>query len=200
MVPKPNPSLTPEHLLLLEEIERVTGDTWSRGHFINLVRHTDEQTIYGALSVTREKMAMESGVNGGAYFTSTVRGMTGLASLGASPVAEDMTQPSRPTHLSMDTSLRPTPRPLHLDEPKPQPVDPDAMKKGWRLHYKGAGLEGMLALVQRCVPVCVEVSSLWVDVRETFTGVGESVLIDRLLDTIVSRMKHAERMTQEATA
>jgi len=39
-----------------------------------------------------------------------------------------------------------------------------------------------------------------VDVRETFTGVDESVLIDRLLDTVVSRMKHAERMTQEATA
>ena len=54
----------------------------------------------------------------------------------------------------------------------------------------------MLALVQRCVPVSVDVRSLWVDVRETFTGVEESVLIDRLLDTVATRMKHAERMTE----
>ena len=75
------PSLQ-DHLVLVEEIERVTGDTWSRGHFINLVRHVDEQTVYAALSVTREKMALESGVNAGAYFTATLKGMMGLAGLG----------------------------------------------------------------------------------------------------------------------
>ena len=49
-------SLTPDHFFLVQEIERVTGDTWSRGHFVNLVRQVDEKTIYGALSVRREKV------------------------------------------------------------------------------------------------------------------------------------------------
>jgi hypothetical protein len=73
--------VTPDHLSLVEDIERVTGDTWSRRHFINLVRHTDENTIYAALSVTREKMSLESGVRGGAYFTATLKGMKGLSCL-----------------------------------------------------------------------------------------------------------------------
>jgi len=198
--PKTKAPLTSDHLFLVEEIERATGDTWSRGHFINLVRQTDEQTIYAALSVTREKKSLESGVNMGAYFTATLKGMTGLASLGARPVANVMTQPSRPTHISIDTPPRPIPRFVPYKEPEPEPLDPESLKRGLRLQYKGAGVEGMLSLVQRCVPLSVDVRSLWVDVRETFTGVGESVLIDRFLDTVVSRMKHAERMTQEATA
>ncbi len=82
--PPRKPLLTPEHLFLVEEIENVTGDTWSRGHFINLVRQTDEHTIYAALSVTREKMSLESGVRGGAYFTATLKGMKGLSCLNPS--------------------------------------------------------------------------------------------------------------------
>ncbi|MGO9121477.1 MAG: hypothetical protein ACLQPD_28195 [Desulfomonilaceae bacterium] len=186
--PKTKISITPEQIFLVEEIERVTGDTWSRGNFVNLVRQTDEQTIYAALSVTREKRSLESGVNLGAYFTATLKGMTGLTSLGARPPAEVM------THISMDPSVRLIPRLLHPDEPKPQPVDPDAMKKGWRLYYKGAGVQSMLSLVQRCVPVSVDVERLWVGVRETFPGLEESVLIDRFLDTVVNRARHAERM------
>jgi hypothetical protein len=46
------------------------------------------------------------------------------------------------------------------------------------------------------VPPCVDVRSLWVDVRETFPGVEESILIDRLLDSVVTRMKHAESMAE----
>ena len=52
----------------------------------------------------------------------------------------------------------------------------------------------MFPLVQRCVPACVDVRRLWVDVRETFSGVEESILIDRLLDTVVTRARHAARM------
>jgi hypothetical protein len=194
--PTANAPITPDHLFLVEEIERVTGDTWSRGHFINLIRQTDEQTVYRALSVTREKMAMESGVNGGAYFTSTLKGMTGLASLGFRPAAEDLTQQSRPPHISMEPPSRPTPRILHADEPETEPFDPESLKRGFRLHYRGAGVQGMLSLIQKCVPVSVDVERLWVDVRETFPGIEEGILVDRLFDTVVTRMKHAERMAE----
>jgi len=198
VVSKPNikASITAEQIFLVEEIERVTGDTWSRGHFLNLVRQVDEQTIYGGLSVTREKMAMESGVNGGAYFTSTIRGMTELASLGAKPVADAMTPPSPPAHPSAPLPAPPTRRFLISDEPEPVPFDPESLKRGWRLHYRGAGIRGMITLVQRCVPLSVDVGRLWGDVRETFPGMEESILIDRLLDTVVTRMKHAERMAE----
>ncbi len=54
----------------------------------------------------------------------------------------------------------------------------------------------MLSLVQRCVPPCVDVRSLWVDVRETFPGMEEIILINRLLDTVVTRMKHAEKTAE----
>ena|GEM_PF-6151635 len=53
-------------------------------------------------------------------------------------------------------------------------------------------------LVERCAPLCVDVRSLWVDVRDTFPGVEELVLIDRFLDTVATRMKHAERMAEIA--
>jgi len=196
-VPKPKASITAEQILLVEEIERVTADTWSRGHFVNLVRETDEQTIYSALSVTREKMALESGVNGGAYFTATLRGMMGLAGLGVRPEADVITQHSHPDYPTPPPS-RPAPRLLHSDEPEPEPFDPEALKRGWRLHYRGAGIRGMITLVQRCVPLSVDVGRLWGDVRETFPGMEESILIDRLLDTVVTRARHAEKMAVEA--
>ena len=56
----------------------------------------------------------------------------------------------------------------------------------------------MITLVQRCVPVSVDVGRLWVDVREAFPGLEESILIDRLLDTVVTRIRHAEKMAVEA--
>ena len=48
-----------------------------------------------------------------------------------------------------------------------------------------------------CAPH-VDVRRLWVDVRETFSGVEESILIDRLLDTVATRVRHAERMAEAA--
>ena len=144
VVPKPKTKapITPEQIFLVEEIEKTTGDTWSRGHFLNLVRQADEQTIYAALSVTKEKMTLESGVNLGAYFTATVEGMTELASLGARPVADVMTQQSFPDYPTRPPPARPTPRLLHADEPEPEPFDPESLKRGWRLHYRGAGVQG----------------------------------------------------------
>ena len=52
----------------------------------------------------------------------------------------------------------------------------------------------------RGVPFSVDVTRLWVDVRETFSGVEESILIDRfVIDAVATRARHAERMA-EATA
>jgi len=203
VAPKPQKaSITSEQIFLVEEIERVTGDTWSRGHFVNLVRQTDEQTIYSALSVTREKITLESGVNAGAYFTATLKGLSGLSGLGkkSSSGASIIPRPSLGDPPPL-LPVRPTSPLLQpYDEPEPEPVDPDTLKKGWRLHYRGAGVQGMLSLVQRCVPVFVDVRSLWSDVRETFSGMDESILIDRFLDTVVTRMKRAERVGEAATS
>jgi len=141
--PKTKASITAEQIFLVEEIERTTGDTWSRGHFLNLVRQADEQTIYAALSVTREKITLESGVNAGAYFTSTLKGMTGLASLGANPVAAVIPQPFPPGYPTTPHPARPIPRFVPLDETEPETFDPESLKRGWRLHYRGAGIRAM---------------------------------------------------------
>ncbi len=194
--PKTQPPLTSEQMLLVHEIERATGDTWSRGHFVNLVRQVDEQTIYAALSITREKGSLESGVNLGAYFTATVKGLSGLASLGARPVSDVMTKQPPSGSPTTIPPARPTPRFLHPDEPEPEPLDPESLKRGLRLQYKASGVQGMLTLVQRCVPVSVDVGGLWSDVRETFSGVEEGILLDRFLDTVLTRAKHAERTAE----
>lgn len=197
--PKAKAPITPEQIFLVEEIERVTGDTWSRGHFVNLVRQTDEQTIYSALSLTREKMSLESGVNAGAYFTSTLKGMSRLAGL-ATKSSSGASSTHQPTLEDPPPPLSARPiSPLNLyDEPEPDPVDPECLKRGWRLHYRGAGIGSMLSLVQRCVPVSVDVRSLWSDVRVAFPGMEEGILVDRLLDTVVTRARHAERTAEAA--
>jgi hypothetical protein len=118
------PLLTPEHLFLVEEIERVTGDTWSRGHFINLVRQTDEHTLYAALSVTREKLSLESGVRGGAYFTATLKGMLGLSCL--NPISMN-------SELSLDDRLR------HLERDYPQLLVSDLFSRYVEIKTANAG-------------------------------------------------------------
>jgi hypothetical protein len=191
--PKPKANLTPHQWLLIQDIEQECRDFHSRGNFINLVRQHDEEVIRTALSVTREKIALESGVNAGAYFYRTLQSMNGDRDI---PVHHEPETIGRTHHAprSLDFIASPV-----LAEPEPEPLDPESLKRGWRLQYRGAGVQGMLSLVQRCMPVCVDVRSLWGDVRETFSGVDESILINRFLDIVVTRMKHAERMG-EATA
>lgn len=72
--------LTDDQRFLMETIEQTCSDFHSRGHFINLTRRYDEQTIHMALSITREKIALESGVKGGAYFTATLRALAEASS------------------------------------------------------------------------------------------------------------------------
>jgi len=130
-------------------------------------------------------------VNAGAYFYRTLQSLTGDTD---TPTFHEP-EPRRRIHQHLGLPRFITP-PV-LAEPEPEPVDAESLKGGWKLQYRGVGVQGMGGpLVQRCVPVSVDVRRLWVDVRETFSGVEESVLIDRLLDTVVSRMKHAERMAE----
>lgn len=189
---EPHPALTQDHLVLVEKIERVTGDTWSRGHFINLVRQVDEQTVYAALSVTREKIALESGVNGGAYFTATLKGMMALAGLGEKSSYPSIPQPLRSPHVPTPSEVRPMSRCIPIEEP--DPVDPESLKKGWRVSYKSGGVTSLLTWIQRCVPSTLDVTTLWTDVRTALPEVEESFAMDRFLDTVVTRMKHAKKM------
>jgi hypothetical protein len=191
--PRQKANLTSHQWLLVQDIEQGCRDFHSRGHFINLVRRHDEEVIRTALSVTREKVTLETGVNAGAYFYRTVQSITGDRDI---PAHHEPKPIGRTHHAprSLDFIALPA-----LAESEPEPVDPESLKKGWRFHYRGSGVQAMLSLVKKCVPVSVDVKSIWSDVRETFSGVEESILINRFLDTVVTRMKHAERMG-EATA
>ena len=134
---------------------------------MNLVRHVDEQTVYAALSVTREKITLESGVNAGAYFTATLKGMMGLAGLGEKSLRSSIPQPSRSPHVPTPPETPPIPRCIRIEDP--DPVDPESLKKGWRLSYKSGGVNSLLTWIQRCVPASLDVSNLWTDVRTAFT-------------------------------
>ncbi len=54
----------------------------------------------------------------------------------------------------------------------------------------------MTLIVQRCVPVSVDVRGLWVDVLDAFPGIEGSILIDRLLGAVVARARHADGMAE----
>ena len=184
-------SFTPDHLFLVQEIERITGDTWSRGHFVNLVRQVDEQTIYAALSVTREKRSLESGVNGGAYFSATVRGMTGLGNLKAKPKRLAIPQQPQPDYPTPEPVSRSKPHIVHSDEPAT--FDPQSMKKGWLLSYKSGGVISLLSWIERGVS-CVDVRNLWVQVKEMLPGYKEPDLVDKFIDVIAVRMKYHQAL------
>ena len=81
-------------------------------------------------------------------------------------------------------------------KPEPESVELECPKKNGRGFRTAAQEFRVCFLVQRCVPVCVDVRSIWVDVLETFPGVEESDLIDRFLDTVVTRARHAERLAE----
>ena len=171
------PPLTQDHMFLVEEIERVTGDTWSRGYFVNLVRQVDEQTIWAALSVTREKMALESGVNGGAYFSSTVRGMAGLHSLTPH-------RPSPVTSNEFDVGPLDSNQPSKVSIPKPEPVDeidPTALVKGWKVMYRPGNVSSVLSQVGRCLPSW-DAQSTWESLRQDRVGECEETVLDEFLD------------------
>ena len=139
-------------------------------------------------------MSLESGVNGGAYFTSTLKGMTGLGNLIAKPESHSITQQLQPQY--------PTPEPVnrlksyivHSDEP--EPIDPNAMKKGWRLCYKNSGVSSLLSWVEKCLPTSLDVTKLWTDIQTALPGTGEPLQVDKFLDTVVIRMKHVEKLPE----
>jgi len=186
--PKTRLHLTPDQFFLVEQIEQVTGDTWSRGNFINLVRQADEQTVYAALSITREKKILESGVNLGAYFTATLKGLIGLGNLKTYPSSSRATSDIY-THQNSTSEYKVPPLPVEAE-----PFNPESMKKGWRLRYSAGGVQPLLSLVKRCVPESFDIHELWMDVKAELPGTKESILVDRFLDTVVVRIRHMERI------
>lgn len=169
------PSITPNQIFLVEEIERTTGDTWSRGHFLNLVRQVDEQTIWSALSVTREKISLESGVNAGAYFTSTLRGMAEIKSLGAH-------KSSSTPPVSLETTDQSSAQSCSVSEPPVlEEIDPSGLVKGWKIMYRPGDLSAVLSQVQRCLPGW-DAQSTWQTLNLDRAGASEEEVLDEFLD------------------
>jgi hypothetical protein len=178
--PASKANLTPDQWCLLEDIEQACQDFHSRWHFINLIRQHDETTIYAALSVTKEKMSLESGVRGGAYFTATLKGMARLQGLGSTP--EQSIPPS-----SCSEPYRP--QRVQILESEPEPVDPEGLVKGLRFQWKAGGLQSLLSCSDKCASG-VDTLALWGQVRGLLPDEQEETLVDRFLDTLKVRMKH----------
>jgi hypothetical protein len=189
LVPKPQTRspLTPDHLALVDEIERVTADTWSRGNFINLVRQTDEQTIWSALSVTKEKIALESGVNAGAYFTATVKGLIGLKKLGQ----PYFPLPGHPVRSPEPKTQPPQQRtPIEIPEPDPEPLDLESMKKGWMLLYRPGNVGSVLNVIGRCLEGW-DVSETWKTLLAERHREPEKAVLHELLDLAGLKVQYA---------
>lgn len=184
--PASKANLTPDQWCLLEDIERACQDFHSRGHFINLIRQHDETTIYAALSVTKEKLSLESGVRGGAYFTATLKGMAGLQGLGSTP------QPSVPPSPCSEPYR---PQRVQISEPEPEPVDPEGLVKGLRFQWKAGGIQSLLSWSDKSVSG-VDTGTLWSQVKDLLPQAREETLVERFLDTLKVRMKHHAEAAQ----
>jgi hypothetical protein len=171
-------------MTLVQEIELVTGDTWSRGGFRDIVSTFDDQLVRTALSITRDKLAQESGVNAGAYFTSTVRGLAGIQPFQTSPPAQPpvIKQDSRPV-----APLGPA---LRFEE-KDDPPKPEDIIKGLRLHWRNEGLSGLLTWTEKSV-VGINTREIWAQVKEFLPQARETERIDRFLETLKVRIKHQQ--------
>jgi len=179
--------LSHEQIDLIREIERITGDTWSRGHFTNIVRTFDEQTIYTALSITKEKISLESGVNGGAYFTSTVKCLRGLRTVRSSPPSHPA-PPSGPMHsrgstvgknnISGTVDLT-----LKGDEI-------DDIKRGWSTLYRSGYPDQALRVISRCLGGC-DIKSLWEKLSNERPEDPEESVFEELMDLACLKLEAA---------
>lgn len=183
--------ITPDQIFLVEEIERTTGDTWSRGHFFNLVRQVDEQTIWSALSVTREKISLESGVNAGAYFTSTLRGMAEIQSLGSHKSSS--TSPVPETTDRSSSQICPVAEPPVLEE-----IDPSGLVKGWKIMYRPGDLSAVLSQVQRCLPGW-DAQSTWKTLKFDRAGASEEEVLDEFLDLCALKVQFQSNSSRRET-
>ncbi len=181
---KPKAPLNPDHMFLVEEIERVTGDTWSRGHFLNLVRQIDEQTIWSALSITREKLALESGVNAGGYFTATVRALAGLQDLSPNRSCS----PALPTRKIRKEPSRASKR---ISTPKHDlsaEIDPAGLVKGWKTLYEPGRIASVLFHVGRCLDGW-DATAAWEMLTRERAGAPEPEVLDEFLDLAALKVR-----------
>ena len=56
----------------------------------------------------------------------------------------------------------------------------------------------LFPLLHKSLPVSIHVRGLLKDVQQTLSGMEESILIDRLLDTVLTRAKHAQKAVESA--
>lgn len=178
---------------LVTEIEELTGETHgrSRGNWIRLVREAPEETIRAGMSALRIAMNETSVLRPGAYLNSTIRRILepDEVSQGLPVTIEGPRPPEDYVRMECPSSVAPTPR---YEEPEPEPIDPEDMKKGWAFYYKTQGVRGMLSLMERCVPETVNVKELWDHTSQLLKNLDERSLVDRFLDLVVGRLRHLE--------
>ena len=64
------------------------------------------------------------------------------------------------------------------------------------MSYKSGGLSSLLSWVGKCMPASIDATQLWADVREALPEMDEPLQVDRFLDTVVIRMRHADKMAE----
>jgi hypothetical protein len=122
-------------------------------------------------------MALESGVNGGAFFTATLRGMAGLQRL-SSKRSSPMT--SNAFELGFQDSRQP--QPISVPDPEPfEEYDATALVKGWKIVYRPGDVSSVLSQVGRCLPEW-DANSTWESLKQDRVGEPEEEVLDEFLD------------------
>lgn len=202
----PKANLSPDHSVLLEDIEETCNDYHSRGCFINIIRQYSEDTIRAALSVTRETLATVSGTNGGAYFQATLRGMLAACAVETAPQPKESrsesgpcvprpsnpeafcTQPTKQAAETVTSRQIAATQPASEAEPREsERPDPEALIKGWRFWYQPGDVTRMLNWIKRCVSQC-DVHKLWEDFKAEMTHLTEEGLVSEFLDLMAVKV------------
>ena len=209
-VSNPDTPIEPKHykifnVQLLTEILDLTGDIKSRDCWISVINQIPEERIRYALSCFR--ITLNEGTildrPGGYLLAIVMNNNPNLRFRGRkyqSPQTQvsDYSERDQPqTYDSPDLPPQPkTPRFCEPEPDIPEPLNTEALIKGWMLSYKSGGVNSLLTWVDRCVPDTLDAKKLWADVRSALPEGDESFLVDRFLDTVATRMKHAESLSE----
>jgi hypothetical protein len=147
-----------------------------------------------ALSITRDKMAQDSGVNGGAYFTATVKSLAGVQPLHNGPRRHVDEKPPAITPapiqaVEMRRSVPPVKLPAVKFREQPEKPNPEHLIKGLRFHWRNEGLSGLLTWTEKSV-VGINIREIWNQVKELLPLAREAERVDRFLETVQVRMQH----------
>jgi len=183
---------------LLQEILDLTGDRKSLGCWISCVSRLPEEEIRIGLSSLRIAMAESDVYKPGAYLLGVIRSRNPDFSFSGKGKKKHHGRNHDDHVISTEAPPRITRTPDHVraplvlpSPPEPAPPSIEDQIRGWRFAAGSIGVPRMLEIMKTSIGNVLDPSALWSQVRDLCSGLDERTTVDRFLQVITTRLKHA---------